>query len=216
MSSHSTGDLQTGQYGLKVVLDIGAHLFHLASLSCLFFPPFSYCFFCFDLTSLLKLHSTQCRIPAPVPHSLNSKPPPSSCHADPKQVPKGTDHSTLVWMSPNEDIHKYGHIRAHHLAVPLGWRRSPQISGHGDGCSQPIIPAAPAPALAGTAAPSDAAGCQEHDRAGPFQAEQRAEPFPAHRSQVGSTPQPLFPAGTALIQHPGKGDKPPPLLSVSA
>lgn len=77
-----------------------------------------------------------------------------------------------MWMSPNEDIYKYEHIRAHHLAVPLGWLRSPQISGHGDGCSQTIIPLAAAPALAGTDALSDAAGCREHSGAGPFQAEQ--------------------------------------------
>lgn len=107
---------------------------------------------------------------------------------------------------------KYRHIRAHHLAVPFGWLCSPQISGHGDGCSQPIIPLAPAPALAGTDALSDASGCWHHSRAGPFQAEQRAEPRSA---APPCSPFPglavltsLFsPAGTALIQQqqPCKG-----------
>lgn len=61
-------------------------------------------------------------------------------------------------MSPNQDIYKYRHITTHHLAVPLGWLRSPQISGHGDRRGQPIIPRSPAPALTGTDAPSNVAG----------------------------------------------------------
>lgn len=146
--------------GPKVGLDTGRRLWLVST----WLHPHPYLFPLFlIMSSALTLHvSSNCMVRSTAsPHlcstTLIQSPPSSSCHANPWQALKGTDPSTLMRMSPNEDIYKYGHIRAHHLAVPLGWLRSPQISGHGDCCGQPIIPPSPAPALTGTDALSNTA-----------------------------------------------------------
>lgn len=134
------------QNGLKVVLDVGRRLQLVSAWVCPHPYPFlltlTVFFFCFHLAFLIKLHAKKHCIPMPVLCSLNSKPTFITVLCPSLTSPERhrSDLLTLMWMSPNEDIHKYGHIRAHHLAVPLGRLHSPQISGHGDRRGQPIIP----------------------------------------------------------------------------
>lgn len=67
-----------------------------------------------------------------------------------------------MWTPPNEDIYKYGHISAHHLPVPFELLLSPQISAHGECCSQSItIPPASAPAFTDAALLSNSAEAQQ-------------------------------------------------------
>lgn len=213
------------QNGPKVALDVGRRLQLVSTWIypiLILFSSLLLCFFRFHLAFLVKLHAKKHCILMPVLRSLNSKPTfiPTLCPSLTSPERHRPDPLTLVWMSPNEDIYKYGHIRADHLAMPLGWLPSPQISGHGDRLGQPIIPPSPAPALTDTDALSNTTSGRGHGLSSvPFiKAKQSAKPASCCPSTCRSqgwqhqhARQSLFPKGLHLAHVPQqrcKGNEP--------
>lgn len=179
-SSDSTGVLEVGwgdekwsksdvECGEKVVV-----CFSLAWPPSLPFFPFSYCVLCFHFASLLELCGKKYYIPMPVFHSLNSRPT-FIQHAVP--TPAKPCKAQILSLSYGCHLMKTSiNIRPHHLAVPLGWLQSPQISGHGERWGQPIIPSPPPLALMAMNTLSNAAGCRDQGLSSvPFKAKQSAK-----------------------------------------